>query len=267
VTPGRILVVDDDPWIQRIVARALGQRGHQVSLAGEATGAFVVASKIKPDLILTAISLPAIEGWAWWERLRTLPACADAPIIFLLSDVDETTSISGAGARDQRLRKPFRMEDLEQAVVTALGGGKVNTLVGQATAQAETTEVKPSAGHRPLSALRGALDQLGLASVLTVLEMERKSGILLCERESGVARLFLRKGRVVRADSDEPLLSGAAAVYEALSWRTGTFDFLIGDIGGVDDIQSSTTFLLLEAARRVDEANEDRRLGTIESKI
>ncbi len=143
----------------------------------------------------------------------------------------------------------------------------MNTLVGQATAQAETTEVKPSAGHRPLSALRGALDQLGLASVLTVLEMERKSGILLCERESGVARLFLRKGRVVRADSDEPRLSGAAAVYEALSWRTGSFDFLIGDIGGVDDIQSSTTFLLLEAARRVDEANEDRRLSTIESKI
>ena len=241
------MVVDDDPWIQRIVARALGQRGHQVSLAGEATGAFVVASKIKPDLILTAISLPAIEGWAWWERLRTLPACADAPIIFLLSDVDESTSISGAGARDQRLRKPFRMEDLERAVVTALGGRKVNTLVGQ-----ETTEIRPSAGHRQLSALRGALDQLGLASVLTVLEMERKSGILLCERESGVARLFLRKGRVVRADSDQPRLSGAAAVYEALSWRTGSFDFLIGDIGGVDDIH---------------EANEDRRLGTIESKI
>ena len=130
MTPGRILVVDDDPWIQRIVARALGQRGHQVSLAGEATGAFVVASKIKPDLILTAISLPAIEGWAWWERLRTLPACADAPIIFLLSDVDESTTISGAGARDQRLRKPFRMEDLERAVVTALGGRKVNTARG-----------------------------------------------------------------------------------------------------------------------------------------
>ncbi len=71
----------------------------------------------------------------------------------------------------------------------------------------------------------------------------------------------------MRADSDEPRLSGAAAVYEALAWRTGSFDFLIGDIGGVDDIQSSTTFLLLEAARRVDEANEDRRLGTIESKI
>ena len=267
MTPGRILVVDDDPWIQRIVARALGQRGHQVSLAGDAPGAFVVGSKIKPELILTAISLPAIEGWAWWERLRTLPACADAPIIFLHSDLDASTTIRGEGPRDQRLRKPFRVEDLDRAVVTALGGGTVRTLVGHQTAPAETAEVRPSAGHRPLSALRGALDQLGLSSVLTILEMERKSGILLCERESGVARMFLRKGRVVRADSDEPRLSGAAAVYEALTWRSGSFDFLSGDIGGVDDIQASTTFLLLEGARRIDETNEVRRTGSAESKI
>lgn len=267
MTPGRILVVDDDPWIQRVVARTLGQRGHQVSLAGDAAGAFVVGSKIKPDLILTSSSLPAIEGWAWWERLRTLPACADAPIIFLSSDLEGGAAIAGSGPRDQRLRKPFRMEDLERAVVTALGGGTVHTLVGQPAAPADTAEVRPSAGHRPLSALRGALDQLSLSSVLTVLEMERKTGILLVEREGGVARLFIRKGHVIRADSDTPRLSGAPAVYEALTWRTGWFDFLIGDIGGVDEIQASTTFLLLEGARRLDESNEDRRSGTREGKI
>ena len=38
---------------------------------------------------------------------------------------------------------------------------------------------KPSAGHRPLSAMRGELDQISLSSVLTVLEMERKNGILM----------------------------------------------------------------------------------------
>lgn len=267
MTPGRILVVDDDPWIQRIVARALGQRGHQVSLAGDAPGAFVVGSKTKPDLILTSISLPAIEGWAWWERLRTLPACADAPIIFLCSDLDASAAIAGAGPRDQRLRKPIRMEDLEQAVVTALGKDSVQTLVGHPTAPGDTVEARPSAGHRPLSALRGALDQVSLSSVLTILEMERKTGILLCERETGVTRLFVRKGHVVRADCDQPRLSGAPAVYEALTWKSGSFDFLIGDIGGVDEIQSSTTFLLLEGARRIDEATEDRRSRTNDGKI
>ncbi|HEY4395906.1 MAG TPA: response regulator [Polyangia bacterium] len=267
MTPGRILVVDDDPWIQRIVARSLGQRGHQVSLAGDGPGAFVVGSKIKPDLILTSVELPAIDGWAWWERLRTLPACADAPIIFLASNLDDSAAIPGAGPRDQRLRKPIRVEDLERAVVTALGDGSVHTLAAHPTAPGEMADTRPSAGHRPLSALRGALDQVSLSSVLTILEMERKTGILLCERETGVARLFVRKGHVVRADSDQPRLNGAPAVYEALTWKSGSFDFLLGDIGGVDEIQSSTTFLLLEGARRIDEANEDRRARRADSKI
>jgi hypothetical protein len=106
--------------------------------------------------------------------------------------------------------------------------------------------------------MRGEIDQISLASVLTILEMERKTGLLLLERPSGVARLYLRRGRVVRAEIEEPRLVGAAAVYEVLAWAEGAFDFLAGDVGGVDDIQTSTTFLLIEGARRLDEA---RRLA------
>lgn len=267
MTPGRILVVDDDPWIQRIVARTLGQRGHQVTLAGDAPGAFALASKMRPDLIVTSVGLPAVGGWSWWERLRALPALAETPIIFLLSELDGSTEIRGATPRDQMLRKPFRMEDLDRTVVQVLGGGAVNTLIGLPAAGIESPEVKPSAGHRPLSALRGRLDEISLASVLGMLEMERKTGILLVEHDDTAARLFLRKGHVIRADCDQPRLSGAAAAFEALGWRAGSFDFLIGDIGGTDEIQTSTTFLLLEAARRIDEANEERRIANPERKV
>ncbi len=280
MTLGRILVVDDDPWIQRSVASALGQRGYQVSLSGDAPGAFAVASKVRPDLIFTSVSLPAIDGWSWWERLRTLPACADTPIVFLLSVLDSSTEIRGAGPRDQRLRKPFRVEDLERAIVSSLGAPPVQTLVGLSTLSPRSTSaapsppasvgtgaIKPSSGHRPLSAIRGQVDQIGLSSILVVLEMERKTGILLVERSQGTARLFLRKGRIIRADTEEPRLSGAAAVYEALTWTSGSFDFLAGDIGGVDEIQASTTYLLLEGARRFDEANELRRARRVENKL
>jgi CheY-like chemotaxis protein len=278
VTLGRILVVDDDPWIQRSVASALGQRGYQVSLAGDGQGGFAVASKVRPDLIFTSVSLPAMQGWSWWERLRTLPACADIPIVFLLSVLDSSREIQGAGPRDQRLRKPFRVEDLERAIVTTLGGEPVQTLVGQSTStlpassaspsEAPGTEaIKPSAGHRPLSAVRGQLDQIGLSSILVVLEMERKTGILLVERAQGTARLFLRKGRIIRADTEEPRLTGPVAVFEALSWSSGSFDFLAGDIGGIDEIQTSTTFLLIEGARRFDEDKERRRAQREENKL
>jgi len=276
VTLGRILVVDDDPWIQRSVASALGQRGYQVSLAGDAQGAFAVASKVRPDLIFTAVSLPAIDGWSWWERLRTLPACADTPIVFLLSVLDSSNEIRGSGPGDQRLRKPFRVEDLERAIVTSLGVEPVQTLVGQSTlptlspapaADRGTDSTKPSSGHRPLSAVRGQLDQIGLSSILVVLEMERKTGILLVERAQGTARLFLRKGRIIRADTEEPRLTGPGAVFEALTWSSGSFDFLAGDIGGIDEIQASTTFLLIEGARRFDEANERQRAKREENKL
>jgi CheY-like chemotaxis protein len=259
-------VVDDDPWIQRIVARTLGQQGHQVTLSGDAPGAFAIASKTRPDLIVTAVALPAVDGWSWWERLRALPACSEIPIVFLRSELDASSEIRGAAPRDQRLKKPFRMEDLDRVVVSILGDTEVNTLIGLPAAE-QAPEVKPSAGHRPLSALRGRIDEIGLSSVLGILEMERKTGILMIERDDASARMFLRKGHVIRADCDRPRLTGAAAVYEALGWRAGTFDLLIGDIGGIDEIQTATTFLLLEAARRVDERNEQRRVANPESKI
>ena len=86
-----------------------------------------------------------------------------------------------------------------------------------------------------------------------------KNGILLVERTNETGRIFLRKGRVIRAAIDEPPVAGAAAVYQMLTWGTGSFDFLAGDVGGVDEIQASTTFLLMEGARRLDEAKAARR--------
>jgi hypothetical protein len=128
---------------------------------------------------------------------------------------------------------------------------------------------KPSAGHRPLSALRGEVDQIALSSVLVILEMERKHGILLVEHGPETGRIFLRKGRIIRAAIDDPPVAGAGAVYQMLSWGHGSFDFLAGDVGGVDEIQASTTYLLMEGARRLDEAKAARmpRPGTQENKL
>ena len=269
----RILVVDDDLWIQRTSASVLGQQGHQVSLAGDAPSAFALASRIRPDAIVTTVSLPALDGWSWWERLRALPACARTPMVFLLPSGDAGREVAGAEPGDQRLHKPFRVEDLERTIVLVLGEQPVDTAT---SASAETPRLhqrsvdphKPSAGHRPLSALRGELDQISLSSVLTVLEMERKNGILMVEHGREAGRLFLRRGRIIRAAIDEPALSGAAAVYQMLTWGAGSFDLLAGDVGGVDEIQASTTYLLIEGARRLDEAKaaSKPRVATQENK-
>jgi two-component system OmpR family response regulator len=264
VSPARILVVDNDPWIQRMVATVLGQRGHLISLAGDAQGALASALKVPPDLVITAVTLPAVDGWAWWQRLRARPELAATPLLFLIPSPAAADSVDGfEAARDDQLAKPFRVEDLERAVASLLGRAAGAAAGAGATGGRRTRSVateKPSAGHRPLSALRGEIDQIALSSVLILLEMERKTGLLLLERDTGTARLYLRKGRIIRADLDGAArLTGAAAVYETLTWARGAFDFLVGDVGGVDDIQASTTFLLMEGARRIDERNHDKQ--------
>src|SRR5262245_56238581 len=124
----RILVVDDDLWIQRTTASVLGQQGHQVSLAGDAASAFALASRIRPDAVVTTVTLPALEGWSWWERLRALPACAQTPFVFLLPPGEATADeIAGAEPGDERLRKPFRGEDLQRTIVKLLGDKAVET--------------------------------------------------------------------------------------------------------------------------------------------
>ena len=260
----RILVVDDDLWIQRTTASVLGQQGHQVSLAGDAPSAFALASRIRPDVVVTTVSLPALDGWSWWERLRALPACAQTPIVFLLPPGDAGADVAGAEPGDQRLHKPFRGEDLERTIVTVLGEKPVQTATTDSALpdrpQRSVDPHKPSAGHRPLSAMRGELDQISLSSVLVVLEMERKNGILLLEHARETGRIFLRRGRIIRAEIEDPPVAGAAAVYEMVTWGAGSFDFLAGDVGGVDEIQASTTYLLMEGARRLDEAKNARKL-------
>jgi len=257
--PARILVVDNDPWIQRTVATALGRWGHLVTLAGDGEGALASALHAPPDLVITAVALPGIDGWCWWEQLRAQPELAATPALFLTPS--QAAGVRGfEPGRDERLTKPFRVEELERTIsvlLTRVSPASGSLRVPWVTRGAEAE--KESSGYRPLSALRGDLDQIALSSVLIVLEMERKSGILLLERDLGTARLFLRKGRVIRADIDpDRRVAGAAAVYETLTWTDGSFDFLVGDVGGVDEIQTSTTFLLMEGARRLDESRRDK---------
>ncbi len=259
----RILVVDNDPWIPRMAATILGQAGYLVNVAGDAQGALASAVKAAPRAILSTVTLPAVDGRPWWERLRGIIDARVIPFVFLIGPTGTAADVRGfIHGLDECLAKPFRVEDLAQVVRTAVSRSSDPADVAPPGSPPELVRRltppppgRPSQWLKPLMALRGVLTEIGLSSILTMLEMERKSGILIIEGDHATARLFLRKGHIIRAEleADAPL-AGVAAVYSALAWTAGHFEFLIGDVGGVDEIQASTTFLLMEGARRIDEA-------------
>jgi hypothetical protein len=108
------------------------------------------------------------------------------------------------------------------------------------------------------SVLRGELDNVGLPTLLTILEMERRSGLLVVERERITGRVWVRDGRVIEGGRRSELRgTGIDAVCAMLGWEDGQFELWQGVSSDSDDgaeITESTTYLLMEAARRSDEA-------------
>ena len=107
------------------------------------------------------------------------------------------------------------------------------------------------------SILRGELDKIGLPTLLTILDMEKRGGVLILQKGKQLGRIFVREGRVIRAQLEGvPRVSGIDAVAELFTWGRGVFELWQADVIGPDEIQRGTTYLLMEAARRQDEAGE-----------
>jgi hypothetical protein len=105
----------------------------------------------------------------------------------------------------------------------------------------------------------GVLGEIGLGTLLTVLDLERRSGVVSVHGPDGAAgQLTVRDGRIVAAATRGPgPLVGRAAAYEMLSWTTGRFVLRTDEAalaGAIEtELDCSTTHLLMDAARVQDE--------------
>ncbi|MFN8501919.1 response regulator [Kouleothrix sp.] len=130
----RILVVDDEPAIGKLLLYQLAEFGYQASYLQNGLQALPRLMADKPNLVLLDVMMPGISGW---EVCRQIRACSQVPVIMLTAkgaDVDIVTGLN-AGA-DDYLTKPFSMAQLHArieavlrraapapALATALAGG------------------------------------------------------------------------------------------------------------------------------------------------
>jgi two-component system alkaline phosphatase synthesis response regulator PhoP len=104
----RILVVDDDQQIVRLIRSYLEQAGMTVLMAYDGESAMHIIKKERPDLIVLDVMLPGHNGFSITRWLRADSHLADIPILMLTAKVEDTDKISGLelGA-DDYLTKPF----------------------------------------------------------------------------------------------------------------------------------------------------------------
>jgi len=107
----RVLVVDDDPPLRRMLERTLIAEGFDVTLAPDGGAALVAAERSAPDVIVLDVAMPALDGLAVCRRLRGkgLPT----PILMLTARDSVPDRVAGleAGA-DDYLIKPFAVQEL-----------------------------------------------------------------------------------------------------------------------------------------------------------
>jgi CheY-like chemotaxis protein len=127
---GKILVVDDNPIIQRTLYFALRDQGYTVQMAGEITEALRMVRKERPDLILLDIHFPpdaSVGGggvrdgfWAldWMRRMDELNG---VPIVIISGDDPATASPQArAAGADAYLHKPINKDELALIVAELL---------------------------------------------------------------------------------------------------------------------------------------------------
>src|SRR6185436_12712772 len=117
----RILVVDDDAWILRMVTTVLEKRGYEIITAHDGEEGFKIALARVPDLVISDVMMPRMDGWTLVKALRSKPEFAFVPVIFLTALGTDEDRIKGfrLGA-DDYLPKPFRFEELDLRVANAL---------------------------------------------------------------------------------------------------------------------------------------------------
>ncbi len=117
----RILVVEDDEAIARMLLKVLGTR-YAVDHAGDGNQAIAMATKVPPHLIMMDVMMPGLDGFAAAKKLRALPSMRAVPIIFLTAKSAPADVVKGiqAGARHY-LTKPFKVDDLLAKVKKSLG--------------------------------------------------------------------------------------------------------------------------------------------------
>src|SRR5689334_9143728 len=119
----KILVVDDNPTIRSFLVTLLGYGGHELQEASDGAEALALASAERPDLVISDILMPTMDGYEFVRRLRSVPDIARTPVIFCTAHFRERDAkdLARECGVSYVLTKPCEPEVVIEAVDQCLG--------------------------------------------------------------------------------------------------------------------------------------------------
>ena len=162
----RILLVDDNADMRAYVRRLLGG-SYDVTTAADGAEALDAVGRVQPDLVLSDIMMPNVDGFALLAALRANPATATLPVIFLSARAGEEARVESltAGA-DDHVVKPFGAQELRARVDGAL---RLSALRGEAAGRERVLEARLAATQAEAALARSEQQLQSLTDALPVL--------------------------------------------------------------------------------------------------
>ena len=235
--PLNVLVVDDDKRYREYAAEPFRKRGDTVRTTADGLEALAMCIEQPPDVVLTDVQMPRMDGWQLLRLLRARPELASVPIVFLTSLDGDAERLKGYQLGvDAYIPKPYTPDELLV---------RVHRIVMRARSSLPTFTERTT--------LRGELEHVAPSSLFSIMEVEKKTGSLLLMGPS-VARVFFKDGRALRAEIEgSPSTSSRDALMSVLDWSSGQFEFTPEDVTCRDEVGKAVTALMLEHARIQDE--------------
>ena len=211
-----VLVVDDDSVIRELLRMHLASADFNVSVAEDGEEALALMSSQRPDLIITDIAMPRLDGFGLLEAVRARPATAFIPILLLSQHSDVSIFRRGMelGA-DDFLAKPVKRNDLLNSVAARLKRAAQSRRVLQQSHQ-QTARIEPATGALTVESSRRVSDDLDGYRLIKKLGEGGMSQVFLAERADSGERHVLKLARI-SADEDGEIMQRFIAEYALVS--------------------------------------------------
>lgn len=247
---GRVLIIEGDEWETVLLAKLLGDAGYDVTSVGQARAGFEQARTLLPACIVCDVDLPDVDGYWVARRVRTEPsAVATTPFLFLTTADDSESRLLGLNVgADVYMTKPYRNEELVAQV------GALIKMAERLRRKRDSFIEGPQSGSES-PAFRGDLAFMSVATMLTLLEMERTAGVLKVQNDDkSTAILEIAYGAIASFKLNDRPKSVLDGLREVLRWKHGRFAFRAKPIAVSVANRPRINQLLLEAMRLEDEA-------------
>jgi CheY-like chemotaxis protein len=235
-----VLIVDDNPLVRDLMCR--GMESHcEVISASDGADALLKAVDRPPDLIVSDFRMPGLDGRQLYEKLRSRDGTRAIPFVFVASrgDIEEKLRPSVGGGVEEFIAKPFFVADLVRQVKKIVDRLHLEKMQKHAS--------------RP-GVIQGRLEEMSVTELMQSLEMGQKSCRLRVRHGGEEAELFFVAGQCKHARLGAT--EGDSAVYSVIGWLDGEFEIDFGATSSRETTTLSTTGLLMEAMRLMDEANQ-----------